>query len=70
MVSANGAKILGMYDRLGSIEVGKLADLVVLGGDLGADSSVIRNVTLVFKEGIGSNAAKLIESVRGRVGVS
>jgi len=70
VVSANGARILGIYDQVGSIEVGKIADLVVLSGDLAADRSVIRNVTIVFKGGIGYDAAKLIESVKGRVGVS
>jgi imidazolonepropionase-like amidohydrolase len=70
VVSANGARILGIHDRVGSIEVGKVADLVVLNGDLAADRSVIRNVTIVFKGGIGYDAAKLIESVKGRVGIS
>jgi len=70
VVSTNGARILGIQDRVGSIEVGKVADLVVLRGDLAADRSVIRNVTIVFKGGIGYDAAKLIESVKGRVGVS
>jgi imidazolonepropionase-like amidohydrolase len=55
---------------VGSIEVGKTADLVVLNGDLAADRSVIRNVTIVFKSGIGYDAPKLIESVKGRVGIS
>ncbi|MGH7615324.1 MAG: amidohydrolase family protein, partial [Gemmatimonadales bacterium] len=60
----------GIHDRLGSIEVGKVADLVVLSGDLAADRSVIRNVTIVFKGGIGYDSVKLIESVNGRVGIS
>lgn len=69
VVSANGAKILGVYDRLGSVEAGKIADLVVLKGDLRSDPSVIRNVILVFKDGVGYDSAKLIESVKGRVGI-
>ncbi|HEX5830598.1 MAG TPA: amidohydrolase family protein [Gemmatimonadaceae bacterium] len=69
IMSANGAKILGVYDRLGSVERGKTADLVVMRGDLAADPTVIRNVTVVFKDGIGYDSAKLIAAVKGRVGI-
>jgi imidazolonepropionase-like amidohydrolase len=70
IMTANGAKILGMYDRFGSIEAGKAADLVILNGNLVADPSTIRNVTTVFRDGIGYDSPKLIESVKGRVGIS
>src|SRR5437762_605397 len=70
ILTANGAKILGVDKRLGTVEGGKLADLVVLRGDLAAEPSVIRNVTLVFKDGVGYDSAKLIGSVQGRVGVN
>lgn len=69
VVSFNGAKILGESDRLGSVEKGKLADLVLLKGDLVADPSVIRNVQLVFKDGVGYDPAKLIAAAKGRVGI-
>jgi imidazolonepropionase-like amidohydrolase len=69
IMSANGARILGVYDKLGSIERGKLADLVVLDGDLASDPSVIRKVTTVFKDGVGYDSAKLIAAVKGRVGI-
>jgi imidazolonepropionase-like amidohydrolase len=69
IMSANGAKILGVYDRLGSIEPGKIADVVVLRGDLASNPSVIRNVVTVFKDGVGYDSAKLIAAVKGRVGI-
>ncbi len=69
IMSLNGAKVLGVADRLGSIEVGKRADLVVLRGELGATPSVIRNVVTVFKDGVGYDSKKLIAAVRGRVGI-
>ena len=69
IMSANGARILGVYDKLGSIERGKLADLVVLDGDLVRDPGVIRKVTTVFKDGVGYDSAKLIAAVKGRVGI-
>ena len=69
IMTANGAKILGVDSKLGTVERGKLADLVVLKGDLGADPAVIRGTTVVFKDGIGYDPMKLLESVQGRVGI-
>lgn len=70
VATLNGAKILGIADRLGSIERGKTADLVLLKGDLSADPAVIRESVTVFKDGVGYDTGKLIAAVRGRVGVN
>jgi len=69
IMSANGAKVLGAYDRFGSVTAGKLADLVVIKGDPVARPAEIRNVTIVFKEGLGYDSQKLIQSVNGLMGV-
>jgi enamidase len=65
----NGATFLGRANRAGSIAIGKDADIVVINGDPSARISDIRNVQMVFKQGVGYDPAKLIESVRGRVGL-
>ena len=69
IMTLNGARVLGEDDRFGSIEVGKLADLVVINGDPVQREAEIRNVTLVFKEGVGYDSPKLLESVKGLVGL-
>jgi len=69
IMSANGAKVLGAFDQFGSITPGKLADLVVLKGDPVKTVSDIRNVVTVYKEGVGYDSGKLIESVKGTVGI-
>ena len=69
IMTLNGARILGVQQRVGSVGPGKLADLVVLDGDLTREPGVIRKPTLVFKDGIGYDSAKLIESIQGRVGI-
>jgi len=69
IMTLNGARILGVADRLGSLEQGKIADLVVLQGDLVAEPAVIRNVTTVFKDGVGYDSPRLLASVKGRVGI-
>ncbi|MBW3552281.1 MAG: amidohydrolase family protein [Gemmatimonadetes bacterium] len=69
IMTLNGARVLGVDGELGSIEQGKIADLVVIPGDLTADASLIRGVSLVFKDGIGYDPARLIADVEGRVGI-
>ena len=65
----NGATYLGKADRIGSIAVGKQADIVVIGGNPSANISDIRKVELVFKQGVGYDPARLIASVKGKVGL-
>jgi imidazolonepropionase-like amidohydrolase len=64
----NGAQYLGEADRIGTIAPGHQADLVVIKGDPSKKIEDIENVETVFKDGIGYDSAKLIESVRGVVG--
>jgi enamidase len=65
----NGAKYLGRDARIGSIAVGKQADLVVVRGNPAATMSDIRKVETVFKKGVGYDHDKLVASVSGQVGV-
>jgi imidazolonepropionase-like amidohydrolase len=65
----NGATFLGRADRAGSIALGKQADLVVVTGDPSLHIADVRNVQMVFKQGVGYDPAKLIESVKGKVGL-
>jgi imidazolonepropionase-like amidohydrolase len=64
----NGAQYLGDLDNIGTITLGKQADLVVIKGDPSQKIEDIENVEIVFKDGIGYDSAKLIESVKGLVG--
>lgn len=69
IMTLNGATVLGEADRLGSVTAGKLADLVVIKGDPVARPAEIRNVTIIFKDGVGYDSARLIEATRGLVGI-
>jgi hypothetical protein len=64
----NGAVYLGKQDQIGSLAVGKNADLVVVKGNPAARISDVENVEIVFKDGVGYDSAKLLESVKGRYG--
>ncbi len=65
----NGAKYLGRDQRIGSIAVGKQADLVLLAGDPSTTIGDIRKVDTVFRQGVGFNPDAIIKSVTGRVGI-
>ncbi len=68
IATANGAQYLGEADRIGTLAAGKQADLVVIKGDPSTNIEDIEKVELVFKDGVGYDSAKLIDSVRGMVG--
>ena len=65
----NGALYLGELDRIGTLAAGKQADMILVKGNPAATISDIRKIETVFKDGVGYDPAKLIEAVRGTVGV-
>jgi len=64
----NGASALGIDARLGSIEPGKLADLVVVGGNPLDDIKAARNVKFVIKDGVVHDPEALLLSAQGKIG--
>jgi imidazolonepropionase-like amidohydrolase len=58
-----------MQDKIGTIAAGKQADLVLINGDPAKNIADVEKVETVFKDGVGFDSAKLIESVRGQVGI-
>jgi imidazolonepropionase-like amidohydrolase len=69
IASLNGARFLGEDTRIGSIAAGKQADLMIVKGNPAANISDIEKVEIVFKDGIGYDSEKLIQSVQGLVGI-
>lgn len=49
--TVNAAKLIGMEDKLGTIEVGKIADLIAVEQDPLQDIKALQNVSVVIKEG-------------------
>ena len=55
----HGAEVCGVGNNLGTVEVGKLADLIVIGGNPLDDINNVRLLQMVFKEG------RLVSDKRG-----
>jgi len=68
IATINGAHALNVANTLGSIEAGKLADLVVVSGNPLQDITNTRNTRLVMKAGVVYDCNELKESVRGTIG--
>jgi imidazolonepropionase-like amidohydrolase len=64
-MTLNGARILHEEARIGSVAAGKAADLVVIRGNPVATPSQIYEVTLVFRDGVGYDSARLRKAARG-----
>lgn len=69
IASLNGAKFLGEDARIGSIAPGKQADLMIVKGNPAATIADIEKVEIVFKDGVGYDSEKLIQSMQGIVGI-
>ena len=69
IATLNGAKFLGEDARIGSIAPGKQADLMIVKGNPATTISDIEKVEIVFKDGVGYDSEKLIQSVQGLVGI-
>ena len=68
IATLNGAIYLGREKEIGSLAAGKNADLVIVKGDPSKQISDVENVEIVFKDGVGYDSKKLLESVSGRYG--
>ena len=69
IATLNGAKYLRRDKTVGTLTVGKQADLIVINGNPAAAIGDIRKVETVFKQGVGYDPAKLIASVQGKAGI-
>ncbi len=69
IATSNGALYLNQADKIGTLVPGKQADMVLIKGNPARNIADIEKVETVFKDGVGYDSAKLIEAVRGNVGI-
>ena len=70
IATINGARAMGVSDKLGTIEVGKLADLFVINGNPLTDIKNTRNVQMVIKSGFIYDPKALLAQAEGKIGPS
>ena len=68
IATLNGATFEGLAGSIGSITPGKDADLVVVNGDPSKHIEDIEKTEIVFKDGVGYDSQKLLDSAKGRYG--
>ena len=59
MSTMNGARAMGRLDDFGTLEAGKIADLLVLGGDPSADVANFRKLESVMRAGVMHTVSEL-----------
>lgn len=69
IATKNGADFLGIADRVGTISAGKQADLIVVDGDPATNIPDIEKVEFVFRKGVGYDPVRLLDGIRGVVGL-
>jgi imidazolonepropionase-like amidohydrolase len=68
IATADGARAMHRFDRIGSIERGKQADLLLVRGDVATDIGSIEHPVLVVRAGVAYDPRKLVDATTGSVG--
>jgi imidazolonepropionase-like amidohydrolase len=69
IATLNGALYLGRDREVGSIEIGKRADLILVDGDPVRDAAALDRMPYVFKAGVGYDTQKMFAAMKGVIGL-
>jgi imidazolonepropionase-like amidohydrolase len=69
IATLNGARFLNRDRDVGSLAVGKRADILVVEGDPTRDVAAIERMPLVFKNGIGYSSDAIFDAMKGQAGL-
>lgn len=68
IATQNGAKFLGVDDKVGTLTTGKQADLLLINGNPDEDIKQLDKIDLVFKDGVAFDSKMLRSSLKGVIG--
>ncbi|GAB3264472.1 amidohydrolase family protein [Chitinimonas naiadis] len=69
VATLNGAVYLGRERDIGSVTVGKRADLVLYQGSLSQDATALRRIVWTMKAGVAYDSGKIKAAYKGKVGL-
>ncbi|HJW41147.1 MAG TPA: amidohydrolase family protein, partial [Rhizomicrobium sp.] len=69
IATLNGAHYLGRDGDVGSLAVGKRADMSIVIGDPARDASAIEHMPFVFKKGVGYSSDAIFDAMKGKSGL-
>jgi enamidase len=69
IATLNGARYLGRDKDVGSLAVGKRADMALVEGDPMKNSTAIEAMPYVFKKGVGYDSNAIFEALKGQAGL-
>lgn len=69
VATSNGAKYLGRDADVGTLAIGKRADLVLIDGDPSKHPADIEHMPYVFKNGVGYDTQKIFDATHDSVGL-
>lgn len=69
IATLNGARFLGRDHDVGSLAVGKWADIAVIMGDPAKNPMAIETMPFVFKKGVGYDSNAIFEAMKGQAGL-
>jgi imidazolonepropionase-like amidohydrolase len=68
IATLNGARAMGLEDQIGSIEPGKMGDLMIINGNPLEDIRRTRTVHTVIRAGTAYNSEDLLQQTEGKLG--
>jgi enamidase len=69
IATLNGARFLGRDADVGSLVVGKRADVALVDGDPMHEPAALERMPFVFKKGVGYSSAAIFDAMKGKIGL-
>lgn len=69
IATRNGAVFLGRDSEIGTLEIGKRADLIVFKGSVSTDPRALKDLQWTMKAGVAYDRARILAAMKGKIGL-